>query len=55
MKVIMNGYSIKTGQSGENIDHLMNWSIEGSNDRTSWEEIDRKENNSDELGEMNCR
>ena len=46
-KVKINGYSLKSANYGQNSYHLKNWVIEGSNDRSTWTEIDRKENNYD--------
>jgi hypothetical protein len=40
-------YTIRSGFYS----HLMSWAVEGSDDGTSWTEIDRRENNSDLNGE----
>ena len=44
-KVKINGYSLKTSRNSYS--HLKSWVIEGSNDRSNWTEIDKKENNYD--------
>ena len=46
-KVKINGYSLKTAGYFQNENHLKSWVIEGSNDRSNWTEIDKKENNYD--------
>ena len=47
-KVKINGYSLKTCHGGANgCYHLKNWVIEGSKDRSKWEEIDKQVNNND--------
>ena len=42
MKII--GYSLKTYGCEKNTNHLKNWVIEGSQNRSEWKLIDRKEN-----------
>ena len=44
MKVEMNGYSIKTCNSGSSC-HLKSWIIEGRNEGGKWKEIDHQDNN----------
>jgi hypothetical protein len=39
------GYSIRTYNSSPNAAHLKSWVLEGSDDGTTWTEIDRRENN----------
>ena len=47
-KVKINGYSLKSSNYNQNCDsHLKSWVIEGSNDRSNWTEINKKENNYD--------
>jgi hypothetical protein len=47
MKIRPTHYSVRTCSGGPNTIHLKNWVIEGSADGTSWNEIDRRENNTD--------
>jgi hypothetical protein len=47
MKIRPTHYSVRTHGGGPDFHHLKNWVIEGSADGTSWNEIDRHENNTD--------
>jgi hypothetical protein len=47
MRVIPTHYSIRAYSSGPGCNHLKNWVIEGSVDGQSWDELDRRENDSD--------
>jgi hypothetical protein len=47
MKIRPTHYSIRMCSPGPNSYQLKNWVIEGSRDGTSWNEIDRRENNTD--------
>jgi hypothetical protein len=47
MKVIPTHYSVRTYNYNPGGHHLKNWVIEGSVDGQSWDELDRRESNSD--------
>ena len=50
-RVIPTSYTVKASQSAPGYYHLKSWVIEVSNDRYSWTEIDRRDNNNDVNGD----
>lgn len=46
IKILLNGYSIKSGSNGSNSYHLRIWVIEVSNDAKKWEIVDSHSNES---------
>jgi hypothetical protein len=47
MEVAPTHYTVRSYQGAQNAWHIKNWVIQGSQDATSWTEIDRRENNAD--------
>ena len=51
-QVKIKGYSLMTQGGSKNMVHLKNWILEGSNNRRTWIELDKQENNDDLNGSL---